>query len=322
MNVELRGVSNCPNLPATRELLLACIAELEQPVTVIERVGDYPSPTVLIDGVDVTGAAATEGVGSCRLDLPTADQIRTALRNAVDDGRQAATATLTADCCPPVDPLRTDRPLRAADLPAAARAVHRNILRHFATTGIAPSAGDVAGYARGAGIDQAAAIRDLAERDLIAVDDTGEMTAAYPFSPTVTEHQVTLGSITVSAMCAIDALGIPAMLHTNAVIRSRDAHTGAPITVAITDGVATFEPASTVVVYATTGRDGPSVDSCCSTINFFTDIGTADAWIAAHPRLQSRTLSQADAIALGSRIFGPLIDDECQADSASQARDA
>jgi hypothetical protein len=74
----------------------------------------------------------------------------------------------------------------------------------------------------------------------------------------------------VFAMRAIDALGIPFMLGTDAVITATDPHTGEPVRVTVTDGTADYQPANAVVVYAATEATGRSVDTCCSTINFFT----------------------------------------------------
>ncbi|WP_432825993.1 hypothetical protein [Dactylosporangium sp. CA-092794] len=54
-------------------------------VPVIERIGAYPSPSVLIDGVDVTGADP-HGPAACVLRPPTAEQIRTALAAAPTGG--------------------------------------------------------------------------------------------------------------------------------------------------------------------------------------------------------------------------------------------
>jgi hypothetical protein len=87
--VELRAVPGCPNLPAVRGLLRACLAELGPPPPFIEVTGDYLSPSVLVDGIDVTGAD-TDGAAACRLDLPTADDIRTALRWALDGSTGSA----------------------------------------------------------------------------------------------------------------------------------------------------------------------------------------------------------------------------------------
>ena len=52
------------------------------PTAVLERVGDYPSPSVLINGVDVLGGAAGDPA-ACRLDLPTREHIRAALAEAM-----------------------------------------------------------------------------------------------------------------------------------------------------------------------------------------------------------------------------------------------
>jgi hypothetical protein len=89
MIVELRSVPGCPNLAVTREVLTACLAELSdevgQSVSVVERVGEYPSPSVLVDGRDVTGAD-TRAPAACVLRPPTAEQIRAALREAATAG--------------------------------------------------------------------------------------------------------------------------------------------------------------------------------------------------------------------------------------------
>jgi hypothetical protein len=80
--VELRSVPDCPNLAPVRHVLYAALAELGLPPEVTELVGDYPSPSLLINGADLTGRS-TGSVAACRLDLPTDGQIRAALRNAL-----------------------------------------------------------------------------------------------------------------------------------------------------------------------------------------------------------------------------------------------
>jgi hypothetical protein len=45
---------------------------------VVERIGDFPSPTILINGVDVMGVPMTTGA-ACRLDLPSEERILAAL---------------------------------------------------------------------------------------------------------------------------------------------------------------------------------------------------------------------------------------------------
>ncbi|WP_203707358.1 alkylmercury lyase [Asanoa iriomotensis] len=82
MLVELRSVPDCPNLDRVRTSLRTAMADLGLPPTVIERVGDYASPSVLINGVDVMGD--DDGAAACRLALPTVDLLRDALRRATE----------------------------------------------------------------------------------------------------------------------------------------------------------------------------------------------------------------------------------------------
>ena len=81
MLVELLSAPGCPHAGAAKTALSDCLTALGIDVPIIERVGAYPSPTVLIDGIDVMrpGDGAQEG-DACRLDLPTAQRILAALR--------------------------------------------------------------------------------------------------------------------------------------------------------------------------------------------------------------------------------------------------
>jgi hypothetical protein len=266
---------------------------------------------VLIDGRDVTGADP-HGPAACVLRPPTADQIRAALKAAAggpDGPGQDVGGGPAGECCAPGGAIRTDRPQRAEGLPPGLRSVHRQVLRHFATTGTAPTHADLAEVAAGTGLDSWAVLRRLAEDDLVAVDEAGQLVAAYPFSPTPTPHVVEVAGVRVYAMCAVDALGIPAMLGRDATITSTDPQTGQPVTVTVAGGVALFAPASSVVVFAVTGEGSRSVDTCCQTINFFTDPASAQAWIAGHSALRATVLDQDSAVALGRDIFGPLLSD-------------
>src|SRR5215213_4090645 len=58
MRVELLLSPDCPHAPAARAVLGRCLAALGTDLRVNERVGDFPSPTVLVDGVDVMGRHA------------------------------------------------------------------------------------------------------------------------------------------------------------------------------------------------------------------------------------------------------------------------
>ena len=103
----------------------------------------------------------------------------------------------------------------------AARAVHRAVMHAFATTGTAP---DPAVPTESAGnADLGEVLAELHERDVIRLDPAGAIRAAYPFSARPTAHLVDIdGGPTVYAMCAIDALGMSAMLGRPVTIRSAE----------------------------------------------------------------------------------------------------
>jgi hypothetical protein len=81
MKVELLLTPDCPHATAARAVLTDCLDQLGLEVQVWERVGDYPSPTILVDGVDVmTGTVGAPRRQACRLDVPTAPRVLVALR--------------------------------------------------------------------------------------------------------------------------------------------------------------------------------------------------------------------------------------------------
>ena len=83
VRVELLCHADCPHAERTRVLLRECLAEAGLDAPVIEWVGAHPSPTVLVDGRDVMGPAGPpSGIATCRLDIPTGERVRAALRQA------------------------------------------------------------------------------------------------------------------------------------------------------------------------------------------------------------------------------------------------
>jgi DNA-binding transcriptional MerR regulator len=81
-----RTLRDCPILrdletaAAAKQTIAECLAALGIDVPIIDHVGRYPSPTVLVDGVDVMRPEAGAPIGdACRLDLPTPQRIFDAL---------------------------------------------------------------------------------------------------------------------------------------------------------------------------------------------------------------------------------------------------
>jgi len=80
MRIELLTSPGCPNATAAKTTVADCLSALGIDVAIIERVGRYASPTVLVDGVDVMRPDYETPIGdACRLDLPTAQRVLDAL---------------------------------------------------------------------------------------------------------------------------------------------------------------------------------------------------------------------------------------------------
>jgi hypothetical protein len=201
---------------------------------------------------------------------------------------------------------------RQAGLPEPLRGFHCRLLAGFLTGGGPPEPATIADLAVELGLDPDQALGALAATDLVHRDPaSGTIGVAYPFSGRPTSHQVELaGGPTVSAMCALDALGIPQMTRRDARIRATDPVSGQPVTIQAYHGVWRWEPATTVVLVATAadGVCGAVADRCCPHINFHTQPLHAETYLRAHPGMTGELLGQADAVATARRIFGGLLD--------------
>lgn len=271
--------------------------------TTAAAAGMTGSPTLLIDGTDPFARAGLEPSLSCRL-YPHEDGHAegapsvAALRRAIERCR-APTSGAAA--------LRGAR-RRATPADPAARAVHRAILHTFAAIGRPPAVADLEPVA-GRG-DATTVLRQLHEADVIRLDTAGDIRVAYPFSATPTRHRVHLATgADVYAMCAIDALGMPAMLDVDATITTCDPATGETVTVTVANGQSIWEPPTAVAYVGTTSHDGPSADTCCDHLNLFTDPANVTRWTAEHPAVDGEVLTGMEAERLGRQIFGGLLTD-------------
>ncbi|MFC5288504.1 alkylmercury lyase family protein [Actinokineospora guangxiensis] len=195
---------------------------------------------------------------------------------------------------------------RQARLSAPERRLHQRVLRRFLETGIPPTAAWFGEAALACGLDGAAAAETLAQADLVHF--AGErVSVSYPFSGVPTSHVVKIdGCRAVHAMCAVDALGMVPMVGAAGQIDSVDAHTGEPVRVTCADGRWTFLPDAAVMLVAATGS-GTSSSCTCPYINFHVSKASADAFLAVNPNLTGAVLGQVEAVALGERLFGPLL---------------
>ena len=198
---------------------------------------------------------------------------------------------------------------RQQRLPGPLRELHRAVLRRFLATGAPPTARWLRQAAADAGLD-ASAIDELAAADAVHVAN-GVVAVAYPFSGTPTVHRVELDGLpAVYAMCAIDALGLPAMTGRDGRIASADPHDGTPIVVTARGGTWSWTPAGAVVVAGRATDCGTACSSfevMCPNTVFHASRGSACAWLAAHGNLDADILGRDAAVECGRLNFGTLL---------------
>ncbi len=76
--IQILQVPDCPLVDQLIDEVENCLVDMgvHEPVQVL--VGDYPSPTLLIDGIDAATGRPGDGEPRCRMDLPSREQIRAA----------------------------------------------------------------------------------------------------------------------------------------------------------------------------------------------------------------------------------------------------
>lgn len=197
-------------------------------------------------------------------------------------------------------------PERLAAAGLDARAVYGALLPAFAASGRPPGPDALAADTGLPPDTVRAALAELAAVDLVALGPDGDVVGAFPLSAVPTRHCVQVqGGPVLHAMCAVDALGIPAMLGAAGTVTSADPATGQPIVVRVAaEGSLDVSPPGAVVLLARVG-DGPLASACCSVIDFHADRAAAEDALRG-PETRGAVLTVAEAHALGLRLFTGL----------------
>lgn len=322
MRITVLTVPDCPNAPLARARITAALAGRDVAVEQIEvrddeqaaALGMTGSPTIQLDGIDPFAPEGAAPSVSCRL-YRAADGTTSGAPSVTDLHRALAEAGLPepaeGDCCPDgLDAIGRGGRGRRAPAERGLRAVHQAVLRHFADTGAAPDITALESVAGGHGRTASDVLEELAREDFLTLDDQQRIRAAYPFSAVPTRHRVRIaGGAQVWSMCAIDALGIAAMVDRDTVISSTDPVTGEPITVSTTGTATTWEPSGAVVFVGSRPGSGPAAALCCDALNFFAGTASATTWANEHPQVPGRVVDQARAEQIAVQTFGPLLAD-------------
>lgn len=132
---------------------------------------------------------------------------------------------------------------------AVDRLVRHCIYDGLLTTAVCPTAAEIATLQSVPLSEVRAALDRLADAHMLVLQPgTGEVLMANPFSTVPTPFLVRAGARSYFGNCIWDALGIPAMLHEDAVIEASCSDCGAAMTLRITYGA--LEPTEGLAHFA------------------------------------------------------------------------
>jgi mercuric reductase len=190
--------------------------------------------------------------------------------------------------------------------------VRSGLLRLYAEQGRAPTIDALAARAGLAANEVRPLLANLQQRDLVIFSRDGErIIGAYPFTDRDTGHRVKIDGRRVNAMCAVDALGVGAMLGRDILIDSRCYRSGTAIRTSTSDrgrALAVVRPETTVAWQGLRYDGGSAAFSLCTVTTFFSTDDELDAW-----RKEQRAddpgvrLSLTEALEAGRAIFEPSL---------------
>ena len=105
------------------------------------------------------------------------------------------------------------------------------------TRGMPPSVSETAKALNWSQTDTRSAFQRLADARVLVLQPNGEILMANPFSAVPTAFPVQAGPVQFYGNCIWDALGIPAMLNSDATIATSCACCGSQLAIEIVDGV-------------------------------------------------------------------------------------
>ena len=82
LRISILHVPDCPLISRVRETVEVALKNLGAAAAIEEIEGEYPSPTLLIEGVEIAGYPLGSDP-ACRINLPTIEEIATAVSAAL-----------------------------------------------------------------------------------------------------------------------------------------------------------------------------------------------------------------------------------------------
>ena len=186
------------------------------------------------------------------------------------------------------------------DMPLQTRDLHRQVLWAYLTKGVPLDIADLS----------PASLEDLQQRDLIVLRD-GALQSAYPFSTRETDHKARINGISNFCVCAIDALGAPAMAEASGHVALNCAVCATAITVRI--GGAGLElqqaaPNDARIWAAILPIKGCAANTQCKSMLAFCGEAHLHHWRGQQPtKTTGFAFSITQALQAGAAIFRPFL---------------
>ncbi|MFB0565619.1 MAG: organomercurial lyase [Candidatus Aminicenantaceae bacterium] len=183
-------------------------------------------------------------------------------------------------------PVSNEQPY--SNLRRSEKEVLRFILNFVLKSGKAPTPKRIGDTLKRPSKDIIRTLDELEGKDLLLRrKGTQEIVSIYPFSLEATPHQLFLEKgKRLFAMCAVDALGMPAMFKRDVRIGSRCGKCKHNITVEIRNEDIVSKSHPGIMIWRAGSQDSlPDAETCCPKINFFCSKEHVEEWKAKNPEL-------------------------------------
>lgn len=278
--IQILSVPSCPLVAKVQGILKDCLQHAQIEATAEVVVGDYNSPTLLVNGFDVTGCTESPtGQISCRLDLPSEGKILAALRVLpLFDNHNASEKAILS---------RSLQLLFASGKPVGLSEIRE-------ATNLPDEVAEK--YTQ-----------QMHESGLLRLDNANQqlITASAGLSVSPTKHQILIEGRRFWAWCALDILGIFGIYNASGSATSHDPETDRPIHIEFVNG-SPVQADSTVISLLGTSHISSLCGDWCPSVHFFVSKSAGEKWLERNS-LNGSIVSIHDVTSAAREAWGRIM---------------
>lgn len=188
------------------------------------------------------------------------------------------------------------------------RELHQRILRSFVERGRILTREEMGRYVD----DIEAAVKALADKEMVVFSADGTLVGAYPFTMEAREHVVQVNGHRVHAMCALDALAVAPMFGVETRVSSRCRVTGEPVEIRQSGkSILDTKEAGDVhfgIIWGAASSESSCANSLCLEMLFLKNGAIARQWLMDGPD-NREVFTLDEAAEFGERFFAPCLPD-------------